>query len=1050
MAMAFQSEEQFEEALTKLLASSMGWETEILMYPTEADLIRNWADILFANNRSRDRLGDYPLTQGEMQQIINHITIDCRTPLALNEFINGKSVSIRRENPEDKEHFGKNVSLKIYDRTEIAAGQSRYQIARQPVFHAKSKLLGDRRGDVMLLINGMPVIHIELKRSGIPVSQAYYQIEKYAKEGVFTGLFSLVQVFVAMNPEETVYFANPGPDGTFNKDYYFHWADFNNTPMNDWQAIASHLLSIPMAHQLIGFYTVADHADGVLKVMRSYQYYAASGIAAAMATMRWGEGNQRGGYVWHTTGSGKTMTSFKAAQLIADGNDADKVIFLTDRIELGTQSLKAYRAFAGVLTVIQATEHTRALKSKLRSSNPDDTLVLTSIQKMSNLAEEGGLSAKDRTSIDGKRMVFIVDEAHRSTFGTMLAAIKATFPNAVFFGFTGTPIFEENAKKRSDQMDVFGVRIHTYTIADGIRDGNVLGFDPYQVLTFRDRDVRRAVALHEAKAQTVAEALADPAKAKVYRHFTTDKKIRMAGYADVNGTWVQGIEDYLPSEQYRTEEHTKTVVEDIGENWEMLSHAGKFHAIFATSSIAEAVRYYRRMKAELPKLAVTCLFDPNIDNNDGATAKQNDLLEIISDYNARYAQNFTIPMHAAFKKDVALRLAHKEPYRYLAPEQQLDLLIVVDQMLTGFDSKWVNTLYLDKLLTYENIIQAFSRTNRLFGSEKPFGVIRYYRKPHTMKQNIEAAVRLYAENRPQGLFVDKLPYHLRSMNELYADIADLFAAAGVADFMQLPGDRAERGKFAALFRDFNSCLRAAEVQGFHWKKSVYKCEDGGAAAQTITLSFDEQRYRTLALRYKELFAEVERTRTGGGDVPYDLVGDLMEIDTEVIDADYMNSRFEKYLKALEQGDGAQQAKDELHRTFAALGREEQKYAAVFLHDLESGNVTVEAGRTLRDYITQYQCHAKTTEIDRLADAFGLDGKMLKEILGLGLTAATINAYGRLDALKQTVDLQKAQAFLKDCDGRTLRVPDVHRRVDEVLRTFILNGALAPEIRTALL
>ena len=162
---------------------------------------------------------------------------------------------------------------------EIAAGQSRYQIVQQPIFPGKSKMLNDRRGDLMLLINGMPVFHLELKRSGVPVSQAYNQIEKYAHEGVFTGLFSLVQIFVAMNPEETVYFANPGPDGKFNTDYYFHWADFNNEPINDWKEIASKLLSIPMAHQLIGFYTVADDADGVLKVMRSYQYYAASAIS---------------------------------------------------------------------------------------------------------------------------------------------------------------------------------------------------------------------------------------------------------------------------------------------------------------------------------------------------------------------------------------------------------------------------------------------------------------------------------------------------------------------------------------------------------------------------------------------------------------------------------------------------------------------------------------------------------------------------------------------------------------------------------------------------
>ena len=481
--MAFQKEADFERALIQVLMTK-GWENAVLQHPTEQDLIQNWAKILFDNNRGIDRLGDYPLTESEMQQILEQIT-QLRTPLKLNGFINGKTVSIKRDNPDDKAHYGKEISLKIYDRMEIAAGQSRYQIVQQPVFPSKSKMLNDRRGDLMLLINGMPVFHLELKRSGIPVSQACNQIEKYAREGVFTGLFSLVQIFVAMNPEETRYFANPGPDGRFNSDYYFHWADFNNEPMNDWRSVASSLLSIPMAHQLIGFYTVADDADGVLKVMRSYQYYAASAISDMVSKTQWGSGKQRGGYVWHTTGSGKTMTSFKSAQLIANSNDADKVVFLTDRIELGTQSLKEYRAFADENESVQATENTYVLLSKLKSSASADTLIVTSIQKMSNIQnEEGGRNARDIALINKKRIVFIVDEAHRSTFGDMLRDIKNTFPNAIFFGFTGTPVFEENAKKNNAQTDVFGNELHRYSIADGIRDKNVLGFDPYKVLTF--------------------------------------------------------------------------------------------------------------------------------------------------------------------------------------------------------------------------------------------------------------------------------------------------------------------------------------------------------------------------------------------------------------------------------------------------------------------------------------------------------------------------------------------------------------------------------------
>ena len=245
--MTFKYESEFEEALIKVLTNK-GWESEIIKYPTEEDLIANWANILFENNRDIDRLNDYPLTSGEMQQILEQVK-SLRTPLKLNGFINGKSVTITRDNPDDTLHLGREVALKIYDRKEIAAGQSRYQIAQQPKYKAKSKILNDRRGDLVLLINGMPLIHIELKRSGVPVSEAYRQIEKYAHEGIFTNLFSLVQIFVAMTPTETRYFANPGPDGVFNTDYYFNWANFNNNPINDWNLIASSLLSIPMAHQ---------------------------------------------------------------------------------------------------------------------------------------------------------------------------------------------------------------------------------------------------------------------------------------------------------------------------------------------------------------------------------------------------------------------------------------------------------------------------------------------------------------------------------------------------------------------------------------------------------------------------------------------------------------------------------------------------------------------------------------------------------------------------------------------------------------------------------
>lgn len=1035
--MTFDNEAAFEAALINLLTEKYGWEPEILRYPTEETLVQNWKQILFENNREVDRLNDVPLTDSEMQQVLDQIAY-LRTPLKLNGFINGKTISIKRDNPADQLHLGKEVSLKIYDSKEIAAGQSRYQIAQQPIFKARSAILPDRRGDFMLLINGMPVIHVELKRSGVDISQACNQIEKYAHEGVFTGLFSLVQIFIAMQPDETVYFANPGPDGKFNKDYYFHWADVNNEPLNNWKDIAQRLLSIPMAHQLIGFYTVADDTDGILKVMRSYQYYAASQITSRVGLRRWSDKDQLGGYIWHTTGSGKTLTSFKSAQLIANSNDADKVVFLMDRVELGTQSLMDYRGFADDAESVQATENTNILVTKLKSNDPANTLIVTSIQKMSRVEEDGGFNAHDIELIRKKRVVFIIDEAHRDVFGEMLLTIKTTFPNAMFFGFTGTPIHDENQKKMSTTSDVFGNELHRYSVADGIRDKNVLGFDPCQVMTYKDRDLRKAVALEKAKAATESEAMSDPKKRKIYLYYMDHTQVKMAGYYAPDGSYVRGIEDYLPSSQYDREEHQQAVVDDILDNWTTLSHGSKFHAIFATSSIPEAIQYYKLFKAAGSTLKITALFDPSIDNNGTGIIKEDAIVEIIDDYNKRYGMEFRMATYASFKKDISYRLAHKEQYKSIEnkPEEQIDLLIVVDQMLTGFDSKWINTLYMDKLCVYEKLIQAFSRTNRLFGPEKPFGTIRYYRKPHTMKRYIEEAFKLYSGDKPLGLFADKLEHNLKKMNDIYDEIENLFRSAGIENFEKLPDNNAERGVFAKLFKQFNNYLEAAKIQGFNWSKLSYPFTANGDRI-TVTLHLDETTYLILALRYKELFGS--SGGGAGGDVPYEIDTYLTEINTGVIDANYMNSRFKKYLKALQDGEETAAVLDELHKSFATLTQEEQKYANIFLHDVQTGDVKVEEGKTLRDYITEYMASAKNDQIHRFSVAIGVDESELRSFMQAKVTEANINEFGRFDMLKATVNVDTAKAYFEKAEGAPVKKFKVPMKIDQILRKFILEG-----------
>lgn len=1063
--MVFDKESAFEEAVITVLKQH-GWDDAegVLRYPTEQDLIDNWAKILFNNNAGIDRLNGCPLTQGEMAQIIEQIET-LKTPLALNGFINGKTVAITRDNPNDTLHLGKEVSLKIYDRQEIAAGQSRYQIAQQPVYPAKSKILNDRRGDLCLLINGMPVIHIELKRSGVPVSQATGQIEKYAHEGVFTGLFRLVQIFVGMTPDEARYFANPGA-GAFNPNFFFHWEDFNNEPVcagdkpgtDEWKRFTSTLLSIPMAHQLIGFYTVADSSDGCLKVMRSYQYYAAAAISDKVRRCKWDEPRRDstpgrpGGYVWHTTGSGKTMTSFKSAQLIADSHDADKVVFLMDRIELGTQSLSEYRAFADDADNVQGTENTQVLKSKLASDDPKNCLIVTSIQKMSNVkAGEGGITQAELDRLAAKRIVFVIDECHRSTFGDMLQDIRQAFPNALFFGFTGTPILDENQKKGSTTAMVFGECLHRYSIADGIRDGNVLGFDPYMVTTFDDHDVREAVALEEAKAATVGEAISDEKKSKTFYHYMDTTKVPMASTIDGAGNRIKGIEDFLTRAQYwpNTPHHEK-VVEDILRRFPVLSHGNKFHAILATSSIPEAIDYYRSFKERAPQMKVTALFDPNVDNNAGSTVKEDALIELIEDYNKAYDQEFTIPTWPAMKKDISARLSHKKPYVNVDSnrDSRIDLLIVVDQMLTGFDSKWLNTLYLDKTIEYENIIQAFSRTNRLFGPDKPFGTIRYYRRPHTMQSHIEAAVKLYSGDRPLDMFVQKLPDNIALMDARLQEILMVFNAAHVGDLSKLPESQEARRKFAKEFVELNEFLEAAKVQGFTWEQDTYEFKkepkEGSQHSESIFVQpiIDERTYLTLVQRYKELFSSRSDASDGAPDAPYELDGHITEIDTGLIDSDYMNSNFEKWLKCLEQDDeGLAAAREELHRSFASLSQDDQRFAELFLHDVERGDATLKEGMTLRDYITSYAHKAKNAQVERVVEALGINGELLTAMTALDLTEANINEFGRFDSLKDSVDKSRAKAFFEQKEGKSLPLFKVNTRAAALLKRFILEGGI---------
>lgn len=1024
--MPFDDELKFENALVNLLYSSCGWEPEVINYPTEEELIKNWANILYENNKEKDKLNGCPLTNGEMHQILTQVNT-LKTPLALNNFINGKTVSITRDNPADKLHFNKNVSLKIYDRMEIAGGKSRYQIARQPKFKTNNSVYPARRGDVMLLINGMPLFHIELKKSNVPITHAETQIEKYMRNGVFTGIFSLVQIFVAMNPEDAVYFANPGPDGKFNPSYYFHWEDYNNEIIKDWKTFTTKLLSIPMAHEMVGFYTIPDDSDGILKVMRSYQYFAASAISDKVARTNWTKKEQHGGYIWHTTGSGKTMTSFKAAQLISNSKDADKVIFLIDRIELGDQSLINYRNFADPSESVQATEDTQVLISKLKSASADDSLIVTSIQKMSRIKDEGNVKTKDLEKIQSKKLVFIIDECHRDQSGLMHQDIKRTFPNAIYFGFTGTPDHDET-------VDIFGDELHRYTIVHGIRDKNVLGFDPYMVCTFADNDLREKVALEKSKSATPVEAMSNPAKREIFLYYMNKGSQKCP---------MTEIESLIPKVQYETEAHKNAVVSDILKNWPVRSVNSTFHAIFATSSIPEAIDYYNIFKDEIQKnhlsLKFTAIFDPSDTNTQQSLSKMHGITNILTDYKNMFGTAYDIGRYAYFKKDVCARLAHKKPYLNIQEKDKIDLVIVVDQLLTGFDSKWINTLYLDKRLQGKNFIQAISRTNRLYGPEKPHGTVIWYRYPHIMDNNLKQAVNDYSGNRPFGIFVDKLDKNLEQMNVKFEEIKHLFVSVGILNFEKNADDMAWKQKFAKLFCEFNNYLDSAKIQGFYWKVLKYEFPQDKGKPKIIDVNIDEKTYLILVQRYKELFGR----GSSPAEVPFDIDAHITEIQTDSIDDDYMNSMFTLYLKNLTIGDkeSKEKALKELHRSFAGLSQDEQKYAKLFLHDLESGAIEIKKGKTFREFITEYLCNAHNNQIKQISVGLGIDESKLRELLNLNLNETNIDAYGRYNDLLESLDINKAKEYFESNHNTTYTLRQVKILSDKLLRKYIIEGEI---------
>ena len=1007
----------FEADVVELLTKA-GWEKEILKNKTVPELIENWREILFERNRKT--LNNVPLSDDEMDRVMDTVRLQANTPVKANHFINGRPIAIKRDlNSPDTQHAGHEVYLDLFSAAEIAGGSSRYQIAEQTYFSTDPQY-NDRRGDITLLINGMPVIHMELKASGVDVSEATNQIIKYANEGVWTGFMGLVQVFWAMTPEDAVFFANAGDARNFNSEFFFRWGDRDNNVVKDWRELITgeyHILSIPEAHKLIGYYTVADTAKDVLKVCRSYQYAAIRAIVGRTAKQRWGDHDQLGGFVWCTTGGGKTMTSFKAGQLITDMNLADKVVFVVDRRVLDEQSTDEYNSFQRQGESVCETVTSKDLFNKLRSSKLSDRLIVTSIQKISRINDDADKLRKDELeAIKAKRIVFIVDEAHRSQFGLMHERVKRTFYNALFFGFTGTPIFAENMKPGELTTEtVFGECLAVYSLATGIRDGNVLGFWPEAVKTYADKDLKEAVALAECHATSKDDIEVGSDNWKLYRRLT--EQTPMASeldehgqiVRDKNGNYQKGIEDYLPGGQYNNDDHRNRVVDSILANYKTIAfgeYGTLFHGILATESIQEAYEYWKLFRVKAPDLHVTALFDPNINTNSTAVFdKETALADIVDNYNDMFGTKFnrkSDPKYANFKKDLTSRLAHKEAYKHIGNNHNkvIDIVIVVDQLLTGFDSQWLNVLYLDKVMDTNNIIQAISRTNRVYNSiEKPWGMVKFYRKPYTMRRNLKEALKLYCQGDYTGVEVGNIEENIKTLNETYGKIVDIFSHDKITNFEHLPSSDEDRNMFRKEFFILKSTLRAAILQGLKWNNEY------GAK-----LDFDERTYRILTMRYKDL----PSNRGSGGATPkpgYVIDTDLSTMEMDKIDAAYLEAQFKivtmKDIVNIEKDAKKMAAIHEIETNLGVLSEIQQRYAHQILDDIKSGVLEVVEGKTFLQYIQEYQDKTIRANIHDFAENIGLNEDELYSIY-VSTGKNGVDAL-RLDRLEQTADPDKLKS-----------------------------------------
>ena len=717
--MPVQSEAALENGLIDTL-QKMNY--EYVHIEEEKNLSANFKKQLEKHNKKKlEELGRTEFTESEFEKILIYLEGGTRFE---------KAKKLRDLFPLELES-GERLWVEFLNRTHWC--QNEFQVSNQITVEGRKKC----RYDVTILINGLPLVQIELKRRGVELKQAYNQIQRYHKTS-FHGLFDYIQLFVISNGVNTRYFAN-NPNSGFK--FTFNWTDAANVPFNDLEKFATVFFDKCTLGKIIGKYIVLHEGDKCLMVLRPYQFYAVEKILDRV------ENSNDNGYIWHTTGAGKTLTSFKAAQLVSELDDVDKVMFVVDRHDLDTQTQAEYEAFEP--GAVDSTDNTDELVKRLHSNSK---IIITTIQKLNAAVSKQWYSSRIE-EIRHSRIVMIFDECHRSHFGECHKNIVKFFDNTQIFGFTGTPIFVENAVDGHTTKEIFGNCLHKYLIKDAIADENVLGF--------------------------LVE----------YYH---------------------GNEDVDNADQDRMTEIAKFILNNFNKS----TFDGEFAALFAVQSVPMLIRYYKIFKSLNPKIKIGAVFtyaanssqdDEQTGMNTGgfaneSTGEADELQAIMDDYNNMYGTSFTTENFRAYYDDINLRMKKKK-----ADMKPLDLCLVVGMFLTGFDSKKLNTLYVDKNMEYHGLLQAFSRTNRVLNEKKRFGKVVCFRD---LKSKVDEAIKLFSNGTPLEDIVRK-PFDevKRDYQELTKDFLEHYPEPHFVDYLQSENDKKQ---FILAFRDI--IKKHAEIQ----------------------------------------------------------------------------------------------------------------------------------------------------------------------------------------------------------------------------------------------